>query len=243
MAKGADEPKGLRRELTEAALIQELRAGKKASQIANEHGISRQAVYKRIKEAERRNSAALVAPEANRRFVAATLSEMDSLQVCLERAKLLQDACHEWLKDPDQPDRYDVGPRGGDVMVIHLRLNGDQEPTGKPIKRPLSDLLQELDTQVSVIGTETRYADPRKLILNTMRECRGLITDGLDLAERIQSIEAMEEFRTITLEAIGKVTPDVRAEIEQELQRRLSIRAAAAGFGQLEPAALTSREA
>src|SRR4051812_3064907 len=33
------------------------------------------------------------------------------LHRCLERVNLLFDACDRWLRDPEDPSRYDVGPR------------------------------------------------------------------------------------------------------------------------------------
>src|SRR5690242_19426041 len=39
------------------------------------------------------------------------------LEKCLNRVNLLMDACDEWLRDPENPERYYIGPRAEDVMV------------------------------------------------------------------------------------------------------------------------------
>lgn len=35
----------------------------------------------------------------------------------MDRLTMLSDACHDWLLDPERPDRYDLGPRAHEVMV------------------------------------------------------------------------------------------------------------------------------
>ena len=74
--------------------------------------------------------------------VAQALDVMDQLTRVFERTNLLLDACHRWLVDPEDPSRYDVGPRSSDVMVIYLDAGADGKERQR--KAPLDVLLARL---------------------------------------------------------------------------------------------------
>ncbi len=88
---------------------------------------------------------------------------MAELRRSLARVNLLFDACDRWLRDADDPSRYDIGPRAHDVLVTYTEKGGD----GKPIRKKtrLSYLLAK--SGVDVESTETKYTDPRLLVLRT----------------------------------------------------------------------------
>ena len=44
---------------------------------------------------------------------------MAELRRCFERVNLLFDACDRWLRDADDPSRYDIGPRAAEVLVTY----------------------------------------------------------------------------------------------------------------------------
>ena len=95
---------------------------------------------------------------------------MDELHQLFERIHLLFDACDRWLRDADDPTRYDIGPRAEDIKVIYLE-NG---ANGKPVKRKarLSHLLEQVDQAkkdngYSLLMVESKHADPRDLVLKT----------------------------------------------------------------------------
>ena len=92
-------------------------------------------------------------------------SVLDELRRCAERLHLLFDACDAWLRDADDPQRYDIGPRSEEVMVTYTATNGDGKPTRK--KARLSELLARVDGTFEVDRAETKYADPRDLVLRT----------------------------------------------------------------------------
>ncbi len=99
---------------------------------------------------------------------------MNELKKCFERVNLLFDACDRWLRDPDNPSRYDLSPRTEDIKVIYEE-NGSN---GKPVRRkaPLSRILAKIEGAGYLVqGWETKHADPRELILKTANRLQGQI--------------------------------------------------------------------
>jgi len=100
------------------------------------------------------------------------LDVMEELQRCFQRVNLLFDACDRWLRDADDPTRYDIGPRTGDIMVTYDEPSAE----GKPIRRKesLDRLLARVEgSGVALERWETKYADPRDLILKTAQQLTG----------------------------------------------------------------------
>jgi hypothetical protein len=85
------------------------------------------------------------------------------LDRCFERVNLLFDACDRWLRDPDDPERYDVGPRAEEMRVSYADADGSRH------KATLAELLSRVEggAGVDVAMVETKHADPRELILKT----------------------------------------------------------------------------
>lgn len=108
------------------------------------------------------------------------LDVMTELHRLFDRMNLLLDACHRWLQDPDNPDQYDLAPRAHEVTVHYedVVYDGDGEAKIRRRKAKLSDLLELArertpDRTYSLI--ETKYADPRKLIVDTAARLQGQI--------------------------------------------------------------------
>jgi hypothetical protein len=105
---------------------------------------------------------------------------MDEIRTVMERMTMLYDACHEYLKDPNDPRRYELGPRAWEIEVTYL--DGDK-------KTPRKDNLQLLLDRVEKKGKERKtwleikykHADPRKLIIDTA----STLTRQLELIARI----------------------------------------------------------
>ncbi len=117
------------------------------------------------------------------------LAVMAELESMLRRVKKLFDACDDWLTDPDDPQRYDLGPRAEELLV-HYWAAGEQ---GRRVraKAPLAELLGRAagrggeagapaageaggragggSGEIVVEGLELRSADPRELILKTAK--------------------------------------------------------------------------
>ncbi len=102
------------------------------------------------------------------------LDVMEELQRCFQRVNLLFDACDRWLRDADDPTRYDIGPRADDILVTYLAqgdADGDK-PTRK--KGSLARLLALAEGGgVMIERWDTKYADPRELVLKTAQQLTG----------------------------------------------------------------------
>ncbi len=130
--------------------------------IADQHGVSKTALIRH--KADHLPAAMVKGREA--REEAAAVDLMTELNQCFHRINLLFDACDRWLRDADDPSRYDIGPRAEEVHVTYT----EPGPDGRPVqrKRPLSDLLEQVEGRGRTIGlVETKHADPRELVLKT----------------------------------------------------------------------------
>ena len=98
---------------------------------------------------------------------------MDELKRCLERVNLLFDACDRWLRDAEDPSRYDLGPRADDVKVTYYEPG---QEAGRPKKAPISQLLARIEgAGYQVESWESKHADPRELILKTANRLQGQV--------------------------------------------------------------------
>jgi hypothetical protein len=99
-----------------------------------------------------------------------TLSQIDR---CLERVNLLFDACDRWLRDPDDPTRYEIGPRAENLKVTYVIRGEDGKVLRK--KAPLSELLARVaGVAPEVRLAETKHSDPRELVLHASKRLEGL---------------------------------------------------------------------
>ena len=84
---------------------------------------------------------------------AAALDVMAELRRCFERVNLLFDACDRWLRDADDPARYDLGP-------LRLRQRGRQVLVVVPLDGALRDA--EASRYVPIaLPVDQRYVDRR----------------------------------------------------------------------------------
>ncbi len=99
---------------------------------------------------------------------------LGELQRCFERVNKMFNACDEWLTDADDPSKYNLDPRAGDIIITYLDTGPDGKPTRK--KAPLSLLLAKLrEGGYHVESWESKTADPRELILKTAGRLAGQI--------------------------------------------------------------------
>jgi hypothetical protein len=229
-----DEPQGRFRRFSDEQLREDLAAGLRPAQIADKHGVSRPAVSKRISRLEVGTVSAVTAPEESRRFVRSQVDAAEVLAECLQRVRLLQDACDRYLRDPEHPGQYDVGPRAADVEVIYWRVDDEGNRAGrKPARENLQTLLDRVGGIGEVERAEYRQADPRELLLSTSTECRRTVESGLALTQRLLDARAQQVWREEVLGAIAEVDPGLRNEIADRIRRRLSLFAAFGGPGAL----------
>ena len=129
---------------------------------------------------------------------AASIDVLAEARRCFERVNLLFDACDRFLRDADDPSRYDIGPRASEMVVTYETLDPETKKP-KQHKAPLSQLLARLEGLPSVDGVlavESKVADPRELALKAVDRLRGhselyvKIVQAGEVAERLAALEA-----------------------------------------------------
>ena len=96
-----------------------------------------------------------------------TTSALQDIKRYIQRAETLWRACDRFLRDPDNPDEYDLGPRDRDIEVIYEEKVPAADGFKSVMKRAmLSQLLDK--TGKHVIGSRYRVADPRELVLKSL---------------------------------------------------------------------------
>ena len=149
------------REKIEKALV----SGEAKRRIASRFGLSDASV--RRHEKNHLPSALVKSKEVQESIQA--MNVMAELERSFQRVSMLFDACDAYLRDPDDPGRYEIGPRADDIFVTYW----EDLPSGDTIKRKekLSILLDEINERNADKFTyefvEIRHADPRELILKT----------------------------------------------------------------------------
>ena len=154
-------------------------ARKSLRDIARQTGFSKDALAR-----HRRHLPKSLMKAAEAEKVAHADSVLEMIRVHGERIQLLYDACDRYLRDPERPERYDLGPRDTDVTVIY-DTEEDRDTPGDPddeedrvesrrVKVRKKALLSELIAGVPNIFTISyKIADPRELILKTAVVLRG----------------------------------------------------------------------
>lgn len=98
---------------------------------------------------------------------------LEQLGVFYERIKKIGDAAHEYLQDPDDPEKYNLSPRAEEVIVTIE----DESSTGRP-KRVKMTLQEAIDmTGRNVIESRTQSNDPRMLLfrgIQSVQQSMGL---------------------------------------------------------------------
>jgi hypothetical protein len=105
---------------------------------------------------------------------AEALDTFRQLDLCLQRVNKLFDACDRWLRDPEDPSRYEVGPRAENVKVTYIERREDGKAVRK--KATIAELLDRVaGVAPEVRLVETRHADPRELVLHAVKRLEGLL--------------------------------------------------------------------
>jgi hypothetical protein len=90
---------------------------------------------------------------------------LDRVETIMIRMQKLYDACDEYLQDPQNGEKYYLGPRAHELQVVY------EEPSGKKTvrrKAPLDYLLKtKADKNKAWLEVSSKHADPRKLIIDT----------------------------------------------------------------------------
>ncbi len=119
---------------------------------------------------------------------------VNQINKVMARVNKMYDACDEYLQDPEDPDKYFLGPRGDEIDISILEYDEDDKPIRK--KRSLQTLIDEINDSNGKTVTEWHYkhADPRRLLLETAK----VLNTQLELLARISG-----ELKNITVSIIG----------------------------------------
>jgi hypothetical protein len=158
---------------------------------------------------------------------AASVDLMAEVGRMFVRVNLLFDACDAWLRDADDPSKYDIGPRSDEILVTYaeqIDVTDSGDPVYERKKAPLSELLRHASTAGEIKRWETKYADPRDLILKTAdrlkRQCEllGELLGKLSRNPQISVLVAPEwlKLRGVLVEAL-RPYPEARAAVADRL--------------------------
>ncbi len=158
-----------------------------------------------------------------------SLDALEQLLKGLERVNLLMDACDAWLRDAEDPSRYHLGPRASEIEVLYeveLPAKDGARARTEKRRRKLSELLALMKTldegDGSVVYTEvkeTRYADPRDLVLKTSVEARQIVSLAVDLSRSLADVRAMETLRDAMLAEWARMAPEAAERIAEAVRR------------------------
>lgn len=214
------------RKLTDQQLREDLDRGLIPAEIARKHGVSAAAVSKAMKRLDAATVAAAVQPKEAQQFVSQTLDVLGILSQASTRTHLLQDACHEWLKDPENDEKYTLAPRADEVIVTHVvtewveNAKGELKPKRTREKHTLAELLDRLaEGEIEVAMVERKTADPRDLILRTLQEARSTAMAYAELMEKVVLARRMAAFEDVLVSEIQKVSPEVAQKIADAIRR------------------------
>jgi hypothetical protein len=93
---------------------------------------------------------------------------------CISVTNRMLDACEEWLSDPDEPDRYTLAPRADEIDIVFEVPNGDGKLHRK--RESLNIILRRIEqnSPCTIHSWESKRADPRKLLLDSVAQLRPL---------------------------------------------------------------------
>lgn len=184
------------KKLHTSELLRRVDAGDSFADIAKDHGISRQAVQKRIQKLRGKTTKVAVVKKVEE-IVDRKLDAVDQLQKINEYANELLDLCMAW-------------GRGDDAALQVL----ESQRTTRTVRIG--------DEEIPV--DEFKFKDPRELALKAMAEIRGQLKLQLEIFQALYDLKAAQEFQEEVLSAIGEVSADVRKQIIHKLNQRRAIR-------------------
>ena len=161
-------------------------------EVAGQFGVGHMAAVRHYDE----HLPAALAEAQRAEDVAAAIDVLAEAKRCFERVNLLFDACDRWLRDADDPSRYDIGPRAAELLVTYEQADPDTGRT-KARKEPLSRLLARVEggLSVGVVLVETKHADPRDLVLKAVDRLHAhselfvKIVQAQEMEDRVKALE------------------------------------------------------
>jgi predicted transcriptional regulator len=187
-----------KRKLNDKRLLGLVDEGLSLADIAREHGISRQAVSKRLIELRGKTTKAVVAKKVNE-IVERKIDALEQLHKINSYANELLDLLMRWNRGDEEA-----------IQILESQVRKVKVGSGEDVEWI----------------KEYKFKDPRELALRAMAEIRGQLSLQLDIFQALFSLQAAEEFQSTVLEVIREVDPHVRDKIIRRLNERRTIRQA-----------------
>ena len=147
-------------------IIRELAEGGQLLDISKRYGIHRNAL--RFYRDNRLSQKIVKAAEL--RSITDAQKLFETILKAVERMEKLSDSCDEYLTDPNNPEKYYMGPQSWEVDIIWYELDYGQD--GKVFKTRHRDSLQELLNRLKADNPDmlinefkARHTDPRLLLV------------------------------------------------------------------------------
>jgi hypothetical protein len=201
-----------------AEIIKALVSGRESYQnISERYGISKTAICTYLKDRLYPQVASARIAEDKK----AGKTMLERIEREMVYSQKMYESCNDWLQDPTNPDRYELGPRGYEINVVYRDENGHQQ------KATLQTLLDRISgsQEFRTFDLFAKVADPRRLILesaNTLNrqlemlaKVEGLIKENTTAAQDPQTI-----YMTMIqiVENATKKAPEVRDSIIKALE-------------------------
>jgi predicted transcriptional regulator len=187
-----------KQKLNDKRLLGLVDEGLSLADIAREHGISRQAVSKRLIELRGKTTKAVVAKKVNE-IVERKIDALEQLHKINSYANELLDLLMRWNRGDEEA-----------IQILESQVRKVKVGSGEDVEWI----------------KEYKFKDPRELALRAMAEIRGQLSLQLDIFQALFSLQAAEEFQNTVLEVIREVDPHVRDKIIRRLNERRTIRQA-----------------
>jgi hypothetical protein len=105
------------------------------------------------------------------------------IETVMKRMQKLYDACDEYLQHPDDPNRYELGPKAWEIDVAYRMPDPKNPERTVSGHDTLNNLLAKCETKkIQPMSIRMTHSDPRKLIIYTA----SVLSKQLELIAKIQ---------------------------------------------------------
>ena len=208
-----------------------LRAGEHITELAKKYKISRSTLSKHKKE-----HMGKVLNVAGRKGLICIEELLIQLTENMKFMRKMMYACDDWLKDPEDPDKYFIGERSSEIEITYLEKN---EETGRynqvPKKATLQEIIDANDAEghYMIMKLQSTASDPRELLLKSVNKLEKSVEIVMKIAQsdkentfknkamddlsgsKVKSITMEEEMKILT----KRVTVAYQAEDSDSLMK------------------------
>jgi hypothetical protein len=160
-------------------IIKSLISGVSQRTVGDRYDISKTAIQRYLTK----HLAEVAAKAVTERTLTDGNSVLTEIEKIIHRMRMMLDACHEYLQDPDNKEKYFLGPRENEIDVVYREFDEEGKPS-ETKRATLEELRKEIATGRQVLSVHYKYADPRRLILDTA----DTLTRQLELIGKIQGL-------------------------------------------------------